>query len=77
MARDEELAAEVLDRITNTASKTDYAALMILVQKHSMQWLVDVCQRKVPSSMAISVSTLLASFPTVDDKNDASVDEAS
>lgn len=77
MLSDEQLAVEGVARILEVGAKADYAALMIVVRRHSMQWLVDVYQGADPHAMAISVPSILASFPSAEEQVDTSMDDAS
>lgn len=77
MPTDEELGVDGIERILKGGTKADYAALMDLLQRHSMQWLVDVYIGINPHIIAVSVPSILASFPTAEEKDDTSMDDAS
>lgn len=75
MDANEEQAVAGLQRIIEVGDKSDYAALMQLVQRHSMQWLVDACYQWDPHIISISAPSLLASFPSAEEKPDPTIDD--
>ncbi len=75
MAMDQVEAVVVVARLMKDAEKSDYAALIRLVERNSLQWLVDIMKHKEPSAIAISWPSLLATFPMVEDKVDPAIDD--
>ena len=72
---DEEEAIVIVETLMKDAEKSDYAALFRLVERNSMQWLVDIMKRKKPSIIAISWPSLLSTFPMVEDKVDPAIND--
>lgn len=72
---DEEEAIVIVETLMKDAEKSDYAALIRLVERNSMQWLVDTMKRKERSAIAISWPSLLSTFPMVEDKVDPTIDD--
>lgn len=69
MEKDEELAVVTLDAICIAATPQHFVTMLGLVERHSMQWLVDAYQARHPNVMAISVPCILSWFPEGDDEH--------
>ncbi len=70
MSTEEELAVQAIDGIVRQASKQHYVTLHELLERHSVQWLVDTYRNRYPNVMAISIPSLLSTYPEIRPEQD-------
>ncbi len=63
MVVDEVLAVATMEAICDAATPEHFGTMLELIERHSMQWLVDAYQARHPNVIAISIPSMLSWFP--------------